>query len=228
MNANSSGAQLPWNGPLDAGTQCTNEQIPFALRRAENGAAIAESVIFSSPFIEELLNRFRQILMRFTLAFVLGLAIIQPAGSVPDQAPPSRSTGLSHRESHPSCRNAEYEIRLTIKNVRKSVGLIVAELYPDDPVGFLSGETRLAISRFAALAPETELCLQPPGPGHYAVSVYQDENANTDFDRTFLGLPAEPWGLSNNPRVGLKGPRIEESLFTVNEAGADVTISLRH
>lgn len=134
---------------------------------------------------------------------------------------------MSRHEGHPSCRNAEYEIRLKIEDVRKSVGLIVAELYPDDPVGFLSGGTRLAISRVAAMAPETAFCLQAPRPGRYGVSVYQDENANTEFDRSFLGLPAEPWGLSNNPRVGLKGPRIEESLFTVHAAGADVTISLK-
>lgn len=105
---------------------------------------------------------------------------------------------------------------------------MVAELYPDDKDGFLSGKTRLAIVRYAAVAPETFFCLKAPGSGKYAVSVYQDVNANTDFDRSFLGLPAEPWGLSNNPHVGLRGPKLKNALFTVDRSGADIHILLRH
>jgi len=129
---------------------------------------------------------------------------------------------------HPSCSNANFEIRLQIENVPKSAGLIVAELYPDKEDGFLSGRTRVAIARYAARAPKTSFCLEAPGPGEYALSIYQDMNANTDFDRTFLGLPKEPWGLSNNPHVSLKGPRLKDALFTVGEQGTDLDIRLRN
>lgn len=151
------------------------------------------------------------------LFFVARLAAISDAALPPQYA-----------VDHPSCRNADFEIRLQIENVAKSAGLMVAELYPDKEDGFLSGRTRLAIARFAARAPETVFCLAAPGPGVYALSVYQDENANTEFDRSIFGLPKEPWGISNNPQVGLKGPRFTDALFVVGETGADISIRLRN
>lgn len=40
--------------------------------------------------------------------------------------------------------------------------------------------------------------------GEYALVVYHDENDNLDMDRSFIGIPTEPLGFSNNYRP--KGP----------------------
>lgn len=128
--------------------------------------------------------------------------------------------------NHVSCRGQPYEIRIVVRGVKKSVGLIVAELYPDDQESFLRGRGRIEKVRFAAKAPETKFCLAAPNAGEYAIAVYQDENANTDFDKGAFGLPAEPWGLSNNPKVRLGPPPIEKALFPVDEAGARAEIVL--
>lgn len=127
---------------------------------------------------------------------------------------------------HVSCHGKPYEIRVVIKNVKKSVGLIVAELYPNNEDGFLKRRGRIEQVRFAAKAPATKFCLVAPNAGDYAVAVYQDENANTDFDKGAFGLPAEPWGLSNNPKVRLAPPPIEKTLFPVNEQGGHTEIKL--
>lgn len=129
---------------------------------------------------------------------------------------------------HPSCTGGDHEIRVHVENVKISAGLLVAELYPNMEEGFLSGASRLSIVRFAGRAPLTEFCIYAPEPGEYALSVYQDENANTDFDRNFLGLPKEPWGLSNNPRVTLKGPHLKDALFDIADGGVDMRIRLRN
>ncbi|WP_455204834.1 DUF2141 domain-containing protein [Kaarinaea lacus] len=47
--------------------------------------------------------------------------------------------------------------------------------------------------------------------GKYAVSVFHDENANNILDRNPLGMPTEPFGLSNNARPSLLGPPDFES-----------------
>jgi uncharacterized protein (DUF2141 family) len=155
--------------------------------------------------------------MAARLLLFIGLAVIADAEQL-----------MARSNDHPTCHGAQFEIRLQIENVAQSAGMMVAELYPDKEEGFLSGGTRVAIARVAARAPQTAFCLTAPGPGDYAVSAYQDENANTDFDRTFLGLPKEPWGISNNPHVGLSGPRLKDSLFEVDANGADLNIRLRH
>ena len=60
----------------------------------------------------------------------------------------------------------------------------------------------------------------------FAMAVYHDRNANGNFDKTGLGLPAEPWGLSNNPRSLFGPPPIEKTLFEVSADGATVEIEL--
>lgn len=128
---------------------------------------------------------------------------------------------------HVSCKGEPREIAVRIVNVRESVGLMTIELYRNDPEGFLNKRGREFRVRFAAKAPATEICVQAPVAGPWAMAVYHDKNANQKFDKNAFGLPAEPFGLSQNPKIRLALPSIEKSLFEVAETGASVEISLR-
>ena len=128
---------------------------------------------------------------------------------------------------HVSCTGAANEVEVVISKVSRSVGLMIADLYRNDKEHFLSREGRVDQVRFAARAPETRFCLHAPAPGQYAIAVYHDENANKTLDRRALGMPAEPYGISNNPRIRFGPPSIEESLFDVVESGAQVHIKLK-
>ncbi len=50
-------------------------------------------------------------------------------------------------------------------------------------------------------------------PGRYAITVYHDTNDNRRFDKNWLGLPKEAWGVSNNVRPRLRAPRFAEATF---------------
>ena len=52
-------------------------------------------------------------------------------------------------------------------------------------------------------------------PGTYAITVYHDRNANRRFDKNWLGMPKEDWGVSNNVRPRLRAPRFNEAMMTV-------------
>lgn len=127
---------------------------------------------------------------------------------------------------HVSCTGAKNEIRVVITGVKHSEGLMTADLFPNRQEGFLKGRGRLKQVQFAAKAPVTKFCITAPEPGLFAMSMYHDRNANGDFDKTGLGLPAEPWGVSNNPKIGFGPPPVEKALFTVSEDGAKVEIDL--
>lgn len=127
---------------------------------------------------------------------------------------------------HVSCSGAENEIRILVTGVASSTGLVTADLYPNEQEGFLRGRGRLSQVRFAAKAPVTKFCVQAPEAGLFAMSAYHDENANTKFDKTGLGLPAEPWGISNNPKVRFGPPPVEKALFEVGRGAAHVHIKL--
>ncbi len=127
---------------------------------------------------------------------------------------------------HVSCTGADNELRIIIRDVKNSVGLITADLYPNNNETFLKGKGRIKKVKFAARAPMTKFCMAIPEGGDYAMAVYHDRNANGQFDKTGLGLPDEPWGISNNPKVRFAAPHVERALFKVTKDGAMVDIKL--
>lgn len=129
--------------------------------------------------------------------------------------------------AHVSCKGQPNEIRVAVTNVKRSAGLLTAELYRNEPDHFLRKAGREYRLRFAANAPETRFCLTAPGPGKFAVAVYHDENANLKFDKNSFGLPAEPYGLSRNPKIRLAPPPISEALIDVREEGAVAEVRLK-
>jgi uncharacterized protein (DUF2141 family) len=62
-------------------------------------------------------------------------------------------------------------------------------------------------------------------PGQYAVSASHDLNGNKKTDTSFIGLPREDWGVSNNIRPAMRPPRFNEAAFAV-EGGRDVQIKI--
>ncbi len=62
-------------------------------------------------------------------------------------------------------------------------------------------------------------------PGRYAVIAYHDENANGRLDLRFGMIPAEGYGLSNNPEV-MGPPSFEHAAFELGEGGRRIEIRL--
>ena len=63
--------------------------------------------------------------------------------------------------------------------------------------------------------------------GYYAVSAYHDLNDNHTLDRNGLGLPTEPYALSNNPSVKWRKPTFNETKFAFNQASQTITLDLK-
>lgn len=64
-------------------------------------------------------------------------------------------------------------------------------------------------------------------PGDYAVKAFQDVNANGRADKNFLGIPTEPFGFSNAPRLLTHAPSFDEAKFAVHAGDNVVVIRLR-
>jgi len=163
------------------------------------------------------------VLMR-TVSILAALAAI--AGVALAAGDDAASADAAFTFDHVSCHGGDNEIRVIVTGIKKSQGLITADLYPNKQDGFLRGRGRLLQVHYAAKSPATKFCVDAPEGGLFAMSVYHDKNANGDFDKTGLGLPDEPWGISNNPRVLFGPPPVEEALFEVGEHGARVQIKL--
>lgn len=158
------------------------------------------------------------------LAATLGLAALlhgpAAAAQVPDQPPAPGATCDGNK--------GEVRLQLRIQGVRKAEGLMTVTLYPDDADKFLARKGRLARVRVPATAPETVVCIPAPTAGGYAVAVYHDQNGDHDFNRTFLGMPAEGYGFSNNAETTLGLPHFEDVRFQAGMGDTAVVIQLRY
>jgi uncharacterized protein (DUF2141 family) len=122
------------------------------------------------------------------------------------------------RAQDPPCEGQPSDVRLfiSVDRVARTEGQIAATIYPDDPRRFLAHHGQLAVIRRPSTVPSTSLCMWLPAPGRYEVAVYQDLNGDRRFNRTALGFPAEPYGLSNDPPNLLGLPTFRSVQFPVH------------
>ena len=64
--------------------------------------------------------------------------------------------------------------------------------------------------------------------GTYAVSIIHDENSNGKLDTNFFGIPKEGVGVSNNPKIGMGGPKYNDSVFTLNTNQMEIPITMKY
>jgi len=117
-------------------------------------------------------------------------------------------------------------LNVNVEKVGSARGLIAVTLYPDEARKFLAKGGALYVVRVPARTPATRVCVNVPGPGVYALGVYHDANSNRRFDRTALGLPAEHFGFSNNPKPFFGIPHFSGVRVRVARSGTWTTIRL--
>ncbi len=49
--------------------------------------------------------------------------------------------------------------------------------------------------------------------GTWAARILHDENGNNEMDSNMVGMPKEPWGMSNNARGNFGPPKFEDARF---------------
>ena len=89
------------------------------------------------------------------------------------------------------------------------MGLYNEALYPDNE------SKPIATADVAAISPDTVVTLHNVPPGIYAIQAFQDLNSNNKMDTTWLGLPLEPFGFSQDAKPFLSKPSFDEVKFTL-------------
>jgi len=128
----------------------------------------------------------------------------------------------------PECNGPVPRIHVSVTNVEREEGVVVVDLYDDNEERFLKGKHKLARVRMPANGPYAQLCFSGVAPGLFGVAVYHDRNDNRSFDKNFIGLPAEPWGLSTNPGFKPRAPRFEDAGFEAGPGQTEIVVQLHH
>lgn len=114
------------------------------------------------------------------------------------------------------------DIAVSVEGAATDSGSVVLCLWGGD-AGFPDCEKGKPLRRIVVPAGAPTATFADVPPGSYAVSAFHDRNGNGVLDSNFIGLPKEPVGMSNNPKI-MGRPRFKPAQFSHGDRTA---ISIR-
>ena len=125
------------------------------------------------------------------------------------------------------CAGPTASLTIHVQNVLPAggivrLGLYDAARYPDDD------SKPVASADVPAVTGETVITLHNSPPGTYAVQTFQDVNANDQMDTSWLGLPLEPFGFSQDAKPFLSKPSFDEVKFNLAAGDNSQTLHLQN
>ncbi|NTU58259.1 MAG: DUF2141 domain-containing protein [Chlorobiaceae bacterium] len=118
-------------------------------------------------------------------------------------------------------------ITVNIDNLRSSDGKVGVALFKVKE-GFPDKTERALEGKSIAAGDHCIVMFENVPYGTYAVSVLHDENGNGKMDKTFIGIPKEGFGTSNNPKIRMGPPSFSESKFELGKGEVTLTISMNY
>ncbi|MBL8645338.1 MAG: DUF2141 domain-containing protein [Rhodospirillaceae bacterium] len=144
---------------------------------------------------------------------------LQPATPVPpapvaDAAAPAPAPAAQASADTP-CEERDYSVLITVKNVKSDKGVITVDLHGDDPSRWLKKGGRIGRVRVPAVPGETKICMPVEHAGTYAFALYHDKDHNLKLNKTWIGLPDEPFAVSNDAPIRLGPPSFKDASFQI-------------
>jgi len=123
------------------------------------------------------------------------------------------------------------EIQVAVEGLKDRVGLLRAELYPDNDADFLAddnvliaaGKTFARVDMAVPVHDPAMLCIRAPRPGRYSLSLLHDRNGNLHFDFGKDGI-----GFPGNPHLGWSKPHAAAASITVREGVNRIAIRMNY
>jgi len=113
-------------------------------------------------------------------------------------------------------------LTLTIENIRSDVGSVMVNVGP--AAAFAGTEPFPLQIILPAREGRISLTTDALEPGEYAAQLFHDLNGNGELDTNLVGMPREPWGMSNGARGNFGPPRFEDAQFVLE---GDTVVPIR-
>ena len=114
-------------------------------------------------------------------------------------------------------------LEVTVSGVRSNAGHVLVAVC--DKATFLQ-ETCRYKGRVPSGVGTVTVRITGVPPGTYAAQAYADENDNGKIDRSFLGIPTEGIGFSNDAKMRFGPPSFADAAFTLGPGGGRIGFSL--
>ncbi len=118
------------------------------------------------------------------------------------------------------------QITVHIQGVRSDDGLVRIGVFSDES-SFPQGN-RIAGQSVQARRGDVIATFDDLAPGVYAIAIHHDEDGDGEFDTTFIGLPDEGYGFSNDAPVVFGPPKFDEAAIAVVQDGVTTELRVRY
>ena len=119
-------------------------------------------------------------------------------------------------------------LKITINDIKSNDGNIKVVLFDEsNSEGFLKNfdlaykKKEVTIKNNNAVVTFTNIPY-----GTYAVSLFHDKNNNGEIDKSAIGLPVEPYGVSGNKFV-IGPPKFNDCKFKINSSQKTIDIAVK-
>lgn len=126
--------------------------------------------------------------------------------------------------------SAHRELNITITGVRNNSGSVLVSLFLDDS-GYPADASKAVRKGKATYGSDKTATIKFDDlpAGRYAAVVLHDENDNFRMDKTWIGLPKEGYGFSNNAKAPFGPPSFKQASFThSSDKTSAISIQLRY
>jgi len=120
----------------------------------------------------------------------------------------------------------KYSLTIAIEGAKQARGKMQIGLF-DKEDDFLVKGAEFKVLTVAVDSLSTQARFNDLPLGKYAISLYHDLDSSGEINRNFIGIPVEPYGISNDAWHLLSAPRWEEASFVV-DTDKFIVIHLKH
>jgi len=105
-------------------------------------------------------------------------------------------------------------LTINVTNLTTTEGTVMVQIMQGE-AQFRGDEP--SITSIMSRATDAEMTFSTRLPaGEYAIRVMHDVNNNGEMDSNFVGMPTEPWAMSNNAKGNFGPPKWEEAKFELS------------
>ncbi len=117
------------------------------------------------------------------------------------------------------------EIKVVVSGIDTIAGTLYIGLY-NDKAGFMNTDSAFRKKLIKVDDSLAHLQFFSLSEGNYAIAVFQDINNNGILDQGLFGIPVEPFGFSNNPKLNFGPPGYKKAKFFL-EKKATILIKMK-
>jgi uncharacterized protein (DUF2141 family) len=117
------------------------------------------------------------------------------------------------------------DLRVAVTNIVEPKGEVLIAVY-DSPETYTKNTQPRAALKLRAAPPSVTAVFADLAPGRYAIATFQDLDGDGKLAANLLGIPSEPWGLSNDARAAFSRPGFQDVAIELGAEGRAITITL--